>query len=153
MVSTDPSPDAQAVAVAAGRAMFERDRAVQSLGVELVDIGPGFARTAMTVGEDMVNGHGTCHGGVTFLLADAAFAYACNSHNRTAVARSASIEFAAAARVGDRLTATAEERNVTGRTGVYDVEVTDQSGRTIALFRGVSTRIKGEVVGDPTERS
>jgi acyl-CoA thioesterase len=102
----------------------------------------------MTVRADMVNGHAICHGGLIFTLADSAFAFACNSHNLTTVASGCTIEFLAPAHEGDELTASAIERSVAGRTGVYDIEVTNQRGEVIALFRGKSHRIKGHVVDD-----
>jgi acyl-CoA thioesterase len=94
----------------------------------------------------MLNGHAICHGGFIFTLADSAFAYACNSYNQTTVASGCAIEFMAPAREGDVLTAIARERSVSGRTGVYDIEVKDQRSETIALFRGKSYRIKGHVI-------
>jgi acyl-CoA thioesterase len=104
----------------------------------------------MPVRADMLNGHAICHGGFIFTLADSAFAYACNSYNLTTVASGAAIEFVASAREGDVLTAIARERSVTGRTGVYDIEVTNQHGETVAYFRGKSYRIKGHVVEGET---
>ena len=128
-------------------AMNARDRALQWLGIEIVDIGAGFARAVFTVGANMVNGHDVCHGGLLFTLADSAFAYACNSRNESAIALQCSISFAAPARVGDRIEATARERTAGGRTGTYDIDVTGPSG-TVALFRGVSYRISGRVIPD-----
>ncbi len=138
----------QAVAEAVAAAMYARDQASKALAITLDQIRPGFARMSMTVRPDMVNGHDICHGGMIFTLADTAFAYACNSYNHTTVAQAAQITFVAAARNGDRLVAEAVERTASGRTGVYDVAVSDQAGRTVALFRGNSYRIKGEVVPD-----
>ncbi len=130
-------------------AMYPLDRTARSLGIEIVEIGPGRACARLAIGADMTNGHGICHGGILFTLADTAFAYACNSHNRNAVASGCSIDFVAPARVGDTLTATARESALSGRSGVYDVEVSDQHGRCIALFRGRSRCIAGEVVAHP----
>jgi acyl-CoA thioesterase len=87
-----------------------------------------------------------CHGGFIFTLADSAFAYSCNSHNHNAVASGCTIEYLAPAHVGDVLTATAEERALAGRSGIYDIEVSNQAGKRIALFRGKSHRIQGELV-------
>lgn len=126
--------------------MRRRDRVAEWLGIVLEEIAPGRARMTMRVRPEMVNTHGVCHGGLIFTLADTAFGYACNSHNLNTVAAGASIEFIAPARLGDALTAVAQERALTGRTGVYDVEVTDGQGRRIALFRGKSHRISGTVV-------
>lgn len=142
--------DAQALAAAVGAAMYARDRASQALGMCIGSIGPGFAELTMIVRADMLNGHLTCHGGLIFSLADSAFAFACNSHNQTTVAAGCSIEFLAPAREGDVLTATGRERALAGRSGVYDIDVKNQRGETIALFRGKSARIKGQVIDAPS---
>jgi acyl-CoA thioesterase len=102
----------------------------------------------MTVRPDMLNGHAICHGGFIFTLADSAFAYACNSYNLSTVASGCAIDFVAPAREGDVLTARAAERSIAGRTGVYDIDVVNQRGETVALFRGKSYRIKGHVVDE-----
>jgi acyl-CoA thioesterase len=137
---------AQRLAEHVARAMFARDRASQALGIRITGVGPGHAELAMTVRGDMLNGHAICHGGFIFTLADSAFAFACNSYNLTTVASGCAIDFVAPAREGDVLTAVALERSVSGRTGVYDIEVTNQHGERIAFFRGKSYRIKGHVV-------
>jgi acyl-CoA thioesterase len=136
----------QQLAEAVGRELYARDGAVQALGIELEEIRPGYARMSLAVRPDMTNSHGIGHGGIIFTLADATFAYACNSHNHTAVASGCSIEYLAPAQVGDVLVAVGEERCLNGRTGIYDVEVSTRAGRRIALFRGKSHRIQGEVV-------
>ena len=136
---------AQALAEAAGHAMFSRDRASQAMGMTLDEIRPGYARMSMPVREDMLNGHLSCHGGYIFALADSAFAFACNSHNLISVGAGCSIEYLAPGRLGDLLTAQAQEQALAGKTGVYDIKVTNQDGRTIALFRGKSHRVSGEV--------
>src|SRR5207244_3655869 len=138
--------DPQALAERVGAAMFARDRASQGLGMRLEKIAPGFARMSMTVRADMVNGHDICHGGLIFTLADSTFAFACNSHNHVTVAAGCTIEFLAPARLGDTLIATGEERAQSGRSGVYDIRVENQEGVLMALFRGKSARIKGQVV-------
>jgi acyl-CoA thioesterase len=138
------SPDALAAEVA--RRMWDGDRATQALGMELQEVRAGYARIRMPVKRDMTNGHGICHGGFMFLLADSTFAFACNSHNQRAVAASAEIHFIASAHEGDVLTAEGIEQHLAGRSGVYDMRVTDQSGRLIALFRGKSATIKGQFV-------
>jgi len=138
--------DADALATRVADAMFARDRASRALGMRIVRIGPGHAELAMTVRNDMVNGHALCHGGLVFTLADSAFAFACNSYNFNTVANGCTIEFLASAHEGDVLTAVAHERSQVGRNGIYDVEVRNQDGVTVAHFRGKSTRIKGEVV-------
>jgi len=127
-------------------AMYARDRAAKLLGIEIVEIGPGFAKATMTVTDDMLNGHDICHGGIVFTFADTAFAYACNSRNDRAVALQCSISFAAPARAGERLSAVAQERASGGRTGTYDVNVSGPEGNTIALFRGTNYRISGSLV-------
>lgn len=136
---------AQAIADHVGAAMWERDQAPHMLGMRLVSIAPGRACLEMGVRPDMTNGHAICHGGLIFTLADTAFAYACNSGNQNTVASACHVDFLAPAEVGDTLCAVAEERSASGRTGVYDVTVTRQDGTVIALFRGKSYRIKGEV--------
>jgi acyl-CoA thioesterase len=138
--------EAQALAEQVAAAISARDRASRSLGMKLGTVGPGHAVLTMTVREDMLNGHDICHGGFIFALADSAFAFACNSYNLTTVASGCAIDFVAPARKDDLLTAVAQERSVSGRTGVYDIEVTNQRGERIAFFRGKSYRIKGHVV-------
>ncbi len=141
--------DAQVLAAAVGEGMYARDCAAQALGIVVDAIEPGAAVCRMTVRADMVQGHGTCHGGIVFTLADTAFAYACNACNRVTVALGAEITFVAPARAGDVLIATARERSRAGRTGVYDVEVTDGTGRLVALFRGTSYETRGQVIAAP----
>jgi acyl-CoA thioesterase len=136
---------AQALADAASQAMWQRDRTAHALGMELASVAPGLATLRMAVRPDMVNGHHICHGGLIFTLADTAFAYACNSYNLNTVASACHIDFLAPAQEGDVLEAVAIERSAAGRTGVYDVTVSVASGKTVALFRGKSYRIKGEV--------
>jgi acyl-CoA thioesterase len=138
--------EAQALAERVAAAMFARDAASQAMGMTIAGIGPGHAELRMTVREDMLNGHAICHGGFIFTLADSAFAFACNSYNLSTVASGCSIDFVAPAREGDILTASARERSASGRTGVYDIEVANQRGETIAYFRGKSYRIKGHVI-------
>jgi len=123
--------------------MWPDDHAARGLGMEILAVGPGSATLAMRVRPDMVNGHGTCHGGFIFAVADAAFAYACNSFNHRAVAAGVDINFIAPAHLGDRLTAHGHARHQGGRSGTYDIEVENQDGKLVAIFRGRSTRIKG----------
>jgi acyl-CoA thioesterase len=143
---TELPSDPQALADAVTQAMWSRDRTTQGLGMEILRVKPGYALIAMAVRGDMVNGHHMCHGGFMFTLADSAFAYACNSYNQNTVASSCNIDFLAPAHEGDVLEAEAVERSLSGRTGVYDITVRTRSGRTVALFRGKSYRIKGEVI-------
>ena len=133
---------ANETARACADAMWADDRASQSLGMRLVDVGPGTATLAMTVREDMVNGHGIAHGGFVFSLADSAFAFACNSYNRVAVAARAEIRFRGPTRLGDVLVATAVERSRNGRDGVYDVTVT-VADAVVATFVGHSRELGG----------
>ena len=137
--------DLQALAELAGRTMFERDPASRRLGMALDAIGPGHARMTMAVRDDMLNGHAMCHGGYIFMLADSAFAFACNSHNFNTVGAGCSIEYLAPAQLGDMLTAEANEQALSGKTGVYDVRVSNQHGRSVALLRGKSHRVAGMV--------
>lgn len=130
-----------------GEAMYENDHASQGLGIRIEEIGPGYARMSMTVRQDMLNGYLTCHGGFLFMLADSAFAFSCNSRNDATVAAGCSIEFLRPGRLGDRLIATAREQVLAGRSGIYDVVVENPAGEIVAVFRGKSARIKGEVIG------
>jgi len=127
-------------------AMFARDAASRGLGMRIVDIGPGCSRLSMVVRPDMLNGHQICHGGFVFTLADSAFAFACNSRNDATVAAGCSIEFLRAVQMGEMLIAIAQERVLSGRTGIYDITLVDSAGQPVALFRGKSARIKGEVL-------
>ncbi len=138
--------DAQQLAEASAAAMWAGDRAGQALAMKIEAVAPGTASLSMAVREDMVNGHGICHGGFVFTLADSAFAYACNSQNHSAVAAGARIEFLAPGHLGDRLVAAARQVVQGGRTGVYDVVVSNQEGKQLALFRGNSHRIGGALV-------
>ncbi|KPQ07815.1 MAG: phenyl-acetyl-CoA thioesterase PaaI [Rhodobacteraceae bacterium HLUCCA12] len=140
-------------AEASARAMWSRDAASQGLGMSLDAIAPGAATLSMTVQENMTNGHKTCHGGFIFTLADSAFAFACNSYNQNTVAQMAAITFLAPAHAGDRLIAEAQEITRAGRSGIYDIRVTNQSGTRIAEFRGHSRTIKGTHVPEPAAPS
>jgi acyl-CoA thioesterase len=137
--------DPQTLAELAGKTMYERDPASQALGMKLDAIRPGYARMSMRVRADMLNGHQTCHGGFIFMLADSAFAFACNSHNFNTVGAGCTIDYLAPGREGDLLVAEAVEQALAGKTGVYDVTVKNEEGRTIALFRGKSHRVSGMV--------
>jgi acyl-CoA thioesterase len=136
----------QELAEACARAMWAEDRASAGLGMQIARVAPGAATLTMAVEERMVNGHGICHGGFIFTLADSAFAFACNSYNRRAVAQSNMITYLRPARLGDTLTAEAVQAAAAGRSGITDVTVTDQDGRAIALFRGLSRIIEGQLV-------
>lgn len=145
---TERHIDPQALAEKVSAAMWSRDRTTQTLSMQMLGIKPGYAMVSMPVRGDMLNGHHTCHGGYLFTLADSAFAYACNSYNQNTVASACHIDFLAPAKEGDVLEAEAVERSLSGRTGVYDVTVRTRAGKTIALFRGKSYRINGEVIDD-----
>ncbi len=124
-------------------AMLEKDQATRFLGMEIERVDEGCAVLTLVVQPHHCNGHFTCHGGVSFSLADSAFAFACNSRNQATVGQQASINYTAPAKAGDILRAQATEVNLTGRSGVYDVRVTKQDGAVIAEFRGMSRTIGG----------
>lgn len=138
--------DPKLLARACAEAMWDDDQAARALGVELTEIGPGQATTRLAVTEAMVNGHDICHGGYIFMIADTAFAYACNTYDQRTVAQHCSIEFLAPAHRGDTLVARAVERSRRGRAGIYDITVTAADDRTIAEFRGLSRTIKGTLI-------
>lgn len=133
----------QELAEASASAMWNDDSASQRLDMTLDHIAPGHATLSMTMTKDMSNGHGNCHGGYMFTLCDSAFAFACNSYNQMVVAQHCSVTYLAPGRIGDRLTATAREVSRKGRSGIYDVRLTNQDGVHIAEFRGHSRTVKG----------
>lgn len=140
----------EATAQAVRHAMFANDRASQLLGIQVEKIGPGTATLSMTVRADMLNGFAICHGGLMTTLADSAFAFACNSRNDVTVAASITVDFLAAAQEHDVLTAVASEVSLAGSTGLYDVVITNQTGKRVAVFRGRSHRMKGRQVFTPS---
>ncbi len=127
-------------------ALWATDNASRALGMQLISVSPGNAELSMTVRPEMTNGHGTCHGGFMFTLADSAFAFACNTYDERTVAQHAQITFIAPAKTGDTLIAKAVERSRTGRSGIYDITVTLESGEQIAEFRGHSRTIGGSII-------
>jgi acyl-CoA thioesterase len=130
-----------------GEAMFAADRASrETMQMELLECRAGGAAMRMTVRDFHLNGHDICHGGFIFTLADSTFAFCCNSHNRSAVAAGCSIEFLKPARQGDVLTCVGQEQTLQGRHGIYDMKVTNQHGEVVAMFRGKSAQIRGQVV-------
>lgn len=135
--------EATALARACADLMWREDRASVGLGMQLDAVQPGHAVLSMTVTEAMVNGHGICHGGFIFSLADSAFAFACNSHGLHALAQHCAITFLRPAHRGELLTAEAVERTRGGRSGLYDVRVSGADGTVVAEFRGHS-RTTGE---------
>ncbi|AOW94084.1 phenylacetic acid degradation protein PaaD [Rhodococcus sp. WMMA185] len=136
------------------REMFEADTASRALGIAILDLSPGHAVVSMVVGETMVNGHGITHGGFVFVLADTAFAMACNGYDEPAVAARADIRFLTSTRLGDTLVAEATERARFGRNGIYDVTVR-RGGEIVAEFRGDSrtvARTRAEGIADSAVR-
>jgi acyl-CoA thioesterase len=131
--------------------MYSTDHASQALGLTVQVDRPGAAEARLTVRQSMVNGHDICHGGYIFTLADTAFAFACNTYNRVTVAAGASIEFVRPGKLDDTLIATAAERHRGGRTGTYDVEVRNQDGDLIAIFRGRSYATRERFFESDTE--
>lgn len=138
--------DAQRLAELAAQAMLARDEASRNLGMSLEEVRPGCARLRMAVRADMLNGHGTCHGGIVFSLADSAFAVACNTYNEVTVAAAAAIDFLAVSRLHDELLAEAREVWRSKRSGIYQVTVSNQRAETVALFRGRSHCVGGVIV-------
>ena len=152
MSDDNPTPEhnapeqAQRLAERVAEAMYTQDNASRALGMRILEVRPGYARLTMKVRPDMTNGHHICHGGMVFTLADSAFAFACNACNENTVAAAASIDFLAPSYEGDELTAVATELWRSRRNGIYEITVTNQKGARIALFRGRSARIEGQVV-------
>ena len=143
--STATESDALAARVA--QTMFASDRASrETMGMELIECRAGFASMRMKVAAQHLNGHQICHGGFIFALADSTFAFACNSHNKNAVAAGCTIEFLRPAREGDVLTSVGQEQTLQGRHGIYDMRVSNQHGEVVAMFRGKSAQIEGKIV-------
>ena len=126
------------------QAMWANDNASSWLGMELIEVDEGYAILSLTVEKHHANGHGICHGGITFALADSAFAFACNSRNQSTVAQHNVISYTAPAKIGERLTATATEVSLNGRSGIYDVKVTNPNRQVVAELRGFSRTINGQ---------
>ena len=138
------TPDALAKRCA--EAMYAADRASQHLGMTIEEVAPGRATLRMPVTDIMINGHDICHGGYVVLLADSAFAFACNTYNQRTVAQGLDVTFLRAVRRGDVLVAVATERARQGRTGIYDVTVSREGGEAVAEFRGRSRTVEGTLV-------
>ncbi len=136
--------DSQERAERSAAAMWATDSASQNLRMVLQSIAPGSVTVTMPVQEMMLNGHRICHGGYIFTLADTAFAFACNTYNKLVVAQENTITYLSPGKEGETLTATASEVARTGRSGVYDVVVTGEDGRKVAVFRGLSRQISGQ---------
>jgi len=145
MTESRVSPDA------CSAAMHENDYATKSLGMQILSTTLGESVVSMEVRRDMLNGYGSCHGGMIFSLADTAFAHACSSGNKPTVASGCTIDYIAPGKEGDILTARASERSRSGRTGIYDIEVFNQDEQLIAVFRGRSYELKGSVVPEMPE--
>ena len=139
----------QEIAEKSSAALDSNDTASHALGLVVTQIAPGFATVTMPITPDKLNGHGICHGGLIFALADTAFAHACNSYNQKVVAQSCSISFLAPGKTDTMLTATAREIHRARRSGIYDIEVSSEAGEIIAQFRGQSRTIKGQHFEDP----
>ena len=135
-----PSPEA------VGAHMYAADRASQALGMRIVALGAGTATLEMAVRDEMLNGHAICHGGFITTLADSAFAFACNSRNQLTVAAGLTVDFLQQVERGEVLTAHAVEVSRSGRTGVYDIVVTNRAGARVALVRGRSATLTGRTV-------
>jgi acyl-CoA thioesterase len=150
MTTTAPAStlSPQQLADTVSQAMLTQDRVAQDLDIRLLSVGAGSATMSMAVQERMLNGFAICHGGYITLLADTAFAYACNSYNDVTVASSLGIEFIAAVQRGDVLTAVAKEVSLAGRTGLYDIDISNQDGKRVAVMRGRSYRLKGKTMVD-----
>ena len=142
------SDSADKIAVACADAMWANDNASRGLGMIKEEVRLGYARLSMIVREDMTNGQKIVHGGFIFTLADSAFAFACNGRNQFTVAQHCAVTFLAPGFAGDNLTAVAQERHFSGRSGVYDVTVSNQNGDTIAEFRGHSRSVEGQHISD-----
>jgi acyl-CoA thioesterase len=142
---SDPNDLARRVA----QHLLSREGTGPAWGIEIEEAREGYARIAMTVRPDMLNGHAIAHGGMIFALADTAFAYACNSRNVSTVAQAASIVFMAQAKAGERLVAEAHEQALNGRSGVYQVTVRTAEGRGIAAFQGLSRSLNQPVLAPP----
>jgi acyl-CoA thioesterase len=139
--------NADQLAHAVGQSMWARDTASKdTMGMQLLECKPGYARISMQVQNLHLNGHQICHGGFIFTLADTTFAFACNSYNKAAVAAGCSIEFLKPGQLGDTLTCEGVEQTLVGRHGIYDMKVSNQRGEVIAMFRGKSAQIAGSVL-------
>jgi acyl-CoA thioesterase len=137
---------AQLIAERVRDRMWSSDRASRGLGMEVAAIGPGSCTMTMAVREDMLNGYGTCQGGLMTALADSCFAFACNTYNEITVAAGFDVQIIAPGRLGDVFTAVAREVSKTGRLGVYDVDVRNQRDERVLAFRGRSYTMKGKPV-------
>jgi acyl-CoA thioesterase len=150
--SSRPKDGPHEIAAACAEAMWAEDQASQGLGMVVERVSPGEAVISMAIRADMTNGHGICHGGFIFTLADSAFAFACNTYNQRTVAQHCAVTFLQPGRRGDTLTAHAVERNRSGRSGIYDVTVRDGEGEVVAEFRGHSRTIAGTLLASDSDQ-
>jgi acyl-CoA thioesterase len=141
------------IAQACAQAMWAEDQASQGLGMVVERVAPGEAVLSMPIRPDMTNGHGICHGGFIFTLADSAFAFACNTYNQRTVAQQCAVTFLQPGLRGDTLNAHAVERNRSGRSGIYDVTVRNGQGDVIAEFRGHSRTIPGTLLASDADET
>ena len=141
-----PQTTADELARRVAEHLLSREGTGPAWGIEIEEVREGYARIAMTVRKDMLNGHAIAHGGMIFALADTAFAYACNSRNISTVAQQASIVFLTQAKEGDRLVAEAEERAQAGRSGVYSIMIRTAAGQKIAIFQGLARNLNEPVL-------
>ena len=144
---------ALALATEVGKTMFAKDRVGHRLGMQVEAIRPGYARIAMQVSADMINGHDICHGGFTFALADSACAYACNSHNHNALSQALNIVFLTPARLGETLVAEAVESARAGRTATYEIKVKTGDERIVAVAQAQCRLVSGQMVGQPAAQA
>ena len=151
-MNSEENEQKQRLAETVAEGMYAVDNTAQGMGITIDAVRPGYARGSMTVREDMLNSHGTCHGGMLFTFADTIFAYACNSENKATVALSCTIDYARSANQGDELIAVGQRNIRNSRTGVYDITITKKDGTTVALFRGGSYQVNAESVPGLNER-
>ena len=126
--------------------MLQTDHFSKWMGIEMLDAAVGYSKIQMTLRKEMLNGFGIAHGGITFALADSAFAFACNSDGKVTVALDVSISFPKAGKEGDTLTAEAKQVNKTNRTGLYLIEVKNQHNELVALFKGTCYKTEKRLV-------
>lgn len=148
MAPDENNNSAQLMAEACAKALWENDKATQHLEMKLSNVAPGSCHMSMTIQPHMCNGHGDCHGGYIFTLADSAFAFACNTYNQRAVAQNCSITYIQPVSRGDQLTAVATELSRQGRSGIYDIHIKNQHDVIVAQFRGHSRTIKGTLLAE-----
>lgn len=140
--------DTNLLATQVGRFMSSLDKVGNRLGMRLEEIRPGYSRIAMPITAEMINGHNICHGGFTFALADTACAYACNSHNQNALSQALNIVFLSPGALGETLVAEARESARAGRTATYEIKVTADDGRVVAVAQAQCRTVKGQMIAE-----